>query len=212
LEDDLRLSVSQRGAVKGRRVDATSAYGRKTQEEQTMKNTIMKLSLMSGALLLATFSSWSPARSTQDQSDKTEAEIGALLAKHDQAMTQKDMDALMALYAPGSTNVMMGTGPGEKWVGMDEIKDAYAHFFQDYDKGTPTHNCFWKNVASEGDVAWLTAMCQTTDSLKGKKREFGLNLSAVFVRQDGKWLIRMMHFSNLTGELPQAAAATRKKK
>jgi uncharacterized protein (TIGR02246 family) len=177
-----------------------------------MKNTTLKRSLMSGALLLATFSSWPPARSTQDQSDKTDAEIGALLAKHDQAMTQKDLDAVMALYAPGTTTVVMGTGPGEKWVGMDEIKDAYAHFFQDYDKGTPAHDCFWKIAASEGDVAWLSAMCKTTDSLKGKKREFGLNVSTVFVRQDGKWLIRLMHFSNLTGDVVQTAAATRKKK
>jgi uncharacterized protein (TIGR02246 family) len=177
-----------------------------------MKDTILKLSLMSGALLLASFSAWTPARSTQDQSDKVEAEIIAVLGKHDQAMTQKDIDAVMALYAPGTKTVMMGTGPGEKWVGTDEIKDAYAHFLQDYDKGTPTHDCYWKSVASEGDVAWLTAMCKTTDSLKGKKREFGLNVSAVFARQDGKWQIRLMHFSNLTGDVVQTAAAARKKK
>ena len=29
----------------------------------------------------------------------------------------------------------MGSGPGEMWVGPEEIKDAYEHFFQGYDKG-----------------------------------------------------------------------------
>ena len=177
-----------------------------------MKDTIVKLSLMSGALLLASFSAWTPARSTQDQSDKDVAEIKAMIAKHDQALNEKDMDAVMDLFAPGDGTVMMGTGPGEKWVGQAEIKDAYTHFFGDFDKGTLAHECFWKAGEANGDMAWAAAMCKMTDSMKGKKREYGLNVSAAFVRQDGKWLFRMMHFSNLTGADVQSAAASRKKK
>lgn len=177
-----------------------------------MKNTIVKLSLMSGALLLASFSSWPPARSTQDQSDKDVAEIKAMIAKHDQAVNEKDMNAVMALFAPGDMTVVMGTGPGEKWAGQAEIKDAYVHFFGDFDKGTLAHECFWKAGEANGDMAWAAAMCKMTDSMKGKKREYGLNVSAAFVRQDGKWLFRLMHFSNLTGADVQSAAASRKKK
>jgi ketosteroid isomerase-like protein len=126
-------------------------------------------------------------------------EIVSLLQKHDQALNQKDLDALMSLYSTDDTTVLMGAGPGEKWVGKGEIGDAYKHFFQDFDKGSLTRDCFWKTSASNGDVAWLSAICKMGDSLKGRKREYGLNISAVFERQGGAWLIRSMGFSNPTG-------------
>jgi len=139
------------------------------------------------------------AASAQQSGSNPVTEIVSLLQKHDQALNQKDLDALMSLYATGDTTVLMGTGPGEKWVGKAEIGDAYKHFFQDFDKGSLTHDCFWKTGASNGDVAWLSAICKMGDSLKSRKREYGLNISAVFERQGGAWLIRSMHFSNPTG-------------
>ena len=125
--------------------------------------------------------------------------IISLLNKHDQAMNQKELNTVMSLYATGDTTVLMCTGPGEKWVGEDEISDAYNHFFHEYDKGTLAHDCFWKTGASKGDIAWVSAICKMSDSLKNKKREYGLNISAVFERQGDDWLIRSIRFSNLTG-------------
>ncbi|MGE0126596.1 MAG: nuclear transport factor 2 family protein [Blastocatellales bacterium] len=162
--------------------------------------------------LLAILTLASFAASAQTPDPNVVNEIVALLNKHDQALNQKDVDALMSLYTPGDTTVLMGTGPGEKWVGKEEIKDAYTHFFQDFDKGSLAHDCFWKTGASKGDVAWLSAICKMSDSMKGKKREFGLNISAVFEKQGGTWLIRSMHFSNLTGPGTQSVADRRKGK
>jgi SnoaL-like domain len=48
-----------------------------------------------------------------------DASVAALLQKRDEAMNQKNLDAVMALFAPGDTTVMIGTGPGERWVGKD---------------------------------------------------------------------------------------------
>ncbi len=177
---------------------------------------VRRLSFLSGCVvclsLLAILALAGSAASAQTPVPAPVAEIIALLDKHDQAVNDKDLDALMALYAPGDTTVLMGTGPGERWVGKDEISDAYKHFFQDYDKGSHTRDCFWKTGASKGDVAWLSAICKMSDSKKGKKREYGLNVSAVLERQDGTWLIRSMHFSNLTGVTPQSVAARQKRK
>jgi uncharacterized protein (TIGR02246 family) len=177
---------------------------------------VRRLSLSHGCVvclsLIAILILSSSAASAQTPVPAPVTEIIALLDKHDQAMNQKDMDALMALYAPGTTTVLMGTGPGEKWVGKDEIKDAYTHFFEDYDKGSHTRDCFWKTGASSGDVAWLSAMCKMSDSKKGKKREYGINASVVFERQDGTWLIRSMHFSNLTGVTVQSVASRQKRR
>jgi len=105
----------------------------------------------------------------------------------------------------------MGAGPGEKWVGKNEIGDAYKHFFQDFEKGSLTRDCFWKTGASSGDVAWLSSICKMGDSLKGGKREYGLNISAVFERQGGTWLTRSMRFSNPTGPAAPGAVSQRRK-
>jgi uncharacterized protein (TIGR02246 family) len=143
-------------------------------------------------------------QSTQAPDTAKVAEIAATLQKHDNAMNQQDLDTVMSLYAPEGNTVMLGTGPGENWVGKNEIRDAYSHFFQDYDKGTLSSDCFWKTGDVQGDTAWLTAMCKIVDSKRGKKREYGLNVSAVLEKHGSDWLIRSMHFSNLTGPPPKS--------
>ena len=69
--------------------------------------------------------------SAQQSGSNPVTEIVSLLQKYDQALNQKDLDALMSLYATGDTTVLTGAGPGKKWVGKAEIGDAYKHFFQD---------------------------------------------------------------------------------
>jgi uncharacterized protein (TIGR02246 family) len=143
-------------------------------------------------------------QSTQSPDTAKVGEIAATLQKHDKAMNEQDLDTVMSLYASEGNTVMLGTGPGENWVGKNEIRDAYSHFFQDYDKGTLTSDCFWKTGDVQGDTAWLSAMCKVGDSKKGKKREYGLNVSAVLEKQGSDWLIRSMHYSNLTGPPPKS--------
>lgn len=42
------------------------------------------------------------------------------------------------------------------------------------------------------------SMSKVSFSKGSAKTEFGLNLSIACEKHDGKWLIRAMHFSNLT--------------
>jgi hypothetical protein len=79
----------------------------------------------------------------QQTSVPGEPSVVALLQKHDEAMNEKNLDAVMALFAPGDKTVMIGTGPGERWVGKEEIRTAYVEFFKDYDKGSLTRKCEW---------------------------------------------------------------------
>jgi len=84
-------------------------------------------------------------------------------------------------------------------VGADEIRKAYTEIFKDYDTGTVEPSCDWKTGQYLGDMAWMAATCQLKDSLKGKKREYHLNISAAAVKQDGKWRFTMLHMSNVAG-------------
>jgi uncharacterized protein (TIGR02246 family) len=135
----------------------------------------------------------------QEADPEVMAEIKDLLKQHDEAMNNQNLTSVMEMYAAGPKTVLMGTGPGERWVGKEEIKSAYAEFFKDFDPGSMTSKCTWTVGDYVGDMAWLMAMCRITDYLANQQRDYALNLSAVLEKQEGKWHFRALHFSNLTG-------------
>src|SRR5215813_10840513 len=127
------------------------------------------------------------------------AEIAALLQKHDEALNQHNLDAVVKLYSPSPKTVILGTGPGERYQGADQIKAAYTEIFKDFDKGTMTHICNWKDGAAVGTLAWLAAECSLSDSKGGKKRQYDMNVSAVAQKTGSTWRFVMLHYSNLVG-------------
>lgn len=127
------------------------------------------------------------------------SQIVALLQTHDNALNQHDLDGIMSVFAPNANIVVLGTGPGERWSGKDEIRGAYTEIIKDFDKGTATHDCYWKTGEILGETAWVASMCKFADSKDGKKREYELNVSGVLRRIGGKWYFQSLHFSNLTG-------------
>jgi len=135
----------------------------------------------------------------QAQESSTRADIMELLKEHDEALNQHHLDALLALYAPSPKTIVIGTGPGEKFQGPEEIKAAYLEIFKDFDKGTLTHSCYWKDGGGSGNVVWGAVMCKYTDAKGGKPREYELNVSAVAEKQGEKWQFVLLHYSNLVG-------------
>ena len=135
----------------------------------------------------------------QAQERSTRAEIAALLQDHDEALNHHHLDALLALYAPSPKTVVLGTGPGEKFQGAEEIKAAYMEIVKDFDKGTLTHSCYWQDGGGSGNVVWGAAMCKFADAKGGTPREYELNVSAVAEKQGEKWQFVLLHYSNLVG-------------
>lgn len=126
-----------------------------------------------------------------------EAEVRAAMEAYGKAIASKDLDACMALFDPNPETVMMGTGPGERWLGVDEIREAHANFFASFD--SESSRTTWSQVQIQGNVAWGASMREVVNYHKNRKNEFFLNISAVLVKRDGKWRVSMFHFSNLTG-------------
>ena len=145
-----------------------------------------------------------PICRAQAQEGKGDPGVTALLKEHDEAMNQHNLEAVTALFAPDSKTVIIGTGPGERYQGREEIKTAYTEMFKDFDKGTLTHDCYWKEGGGNENLKWGVAMCKFADSKAGNKREYGLNVSAVLKKEGDKWQFVMMHYSNLTGAPPPA--------
>jgi len=132
-------------------------------------------------------------------SEKTLEEIKALLNAHDKAFTAHDLEGVLALYAEGPRTAVMGTGPGELWVGKEEIGDAYKHFFEDFDPGKQEYKYAWTGGGTRGAVAWLMTMGEIHVEKDGEKKAAAMNISAVFAREKKQWRIVSMHFSTLTG-------------
>jgi ketosteroid isomerase-like protein len=164
-----------------------------------MKNQASFNNSIGFATLLVALCFCAPLCLAQTQREADRADIAEMLKKHDEAMNQHDIDGVLALYSSNPKTVMIGTGPGEKFQGQAEIRDAYLEMFKDYDKGTLNHNCYWKDGRGSGNVVWGAFMCKFSDSKGDKKREYELNVSAVAEKQGGKWQFVMLHYSNLVG-------------
>ena len=136
------------------------------------------------------------------QGGSSRADIAELLKTHDTALNQHNLEGVLALYAPSPKTVMLGTGPGEKYQGKAEIKTAYTEIFKDFDQGTMTHSCYWRDGGGSGNMVWGAAMCKFADAKGEKKREYELNVSMVAEKQGGKWQFVLLHYSNVVGSTP----------
>ena len=134
--------------------------------------------------------------------------VKEMLAKHDKALNDQNIDAVMETFSKDPKVVMLGTGQGERFVGADVIKSAYMEMFKDYDKGTLVTDCEWKTGDAEpaGKLAWMAATCKAADTVKGAKREYVLNVSAAAVKEDAGWRFIMLHMSNATSGGPPPEA------
>jgi ketosteroid isomerase-like protein len=174
-----------------------------------MKNLLILSCLAFSVIALCSCQSQQPTASqaerqasapSKPQSDpKVVEEIRLVLQQHDKALGEKNLDGVMDTFVPGSNTVLLGTGNAERFVGVENIRNAYIEIFKDYDPNTLDINCDWKTGEQLGDMAWLAATCQAKDSLKNKARKYGLNVTAAVVKNDGKWRFSMLHMSNLTG-------------
>jgi uncharacterized protein (TIGR02246 family) len=154
-----------------------------------------KLAVTALALATGLFAGAAPAEVDQP----TIEAVRALWQSQHKALDAHDIDGVMATYTGSDDIMLMGTGPGEHWVGKEEVKDAYAHFMEQFDANTMEVKCGEGTGSSQGDVLWLTGVCHFTDQQKDQARQYVTNLSAVVLKQGDAWRFHTMHFSHLTG-------------
>jgi uncharacterized protein (TIGR02246 family) len=130
-------------------------------------------------------------------SDEVWAELMEVRDARTAAFKARDVDAVMKTFSPSADTVFMGTGPGELWVGPQEIREAHEEIFKAYDDETA--EITWASVQVNGDVAWVMATADIVSKAGDKESSFQINRSIVLEKQDGKWLIVALHYSNLTG-------------
>ena len=123
--------------------------------------------------------------------------IRALMEAHDKAMTDHDLDGVLACLSDGAS--MMGTGPGEMWSGKEELKDAYEHFFMVYDKGEQDFEYHFRVGELSSEMGWMMTSGNVSGKKDGKEFAYPLNVSITVAKAGDEWKIAAMHFSTLTG-------------
>ena len=158
-----------------------------------------RTAILGGLIAASTAAALGATASAADaKAEKPELEaVRALLKAHDEAMTNHDFKGVTATLAEKAA--IMGSGPGEMWVGPAEIKDAYEHFFQGYDKGQQDFEYKFKIGDLGSDMGWLMASGNIKAKKDGKAFEFPINVSLTVTKAGGQWKIASMHFSTLTG-------------
>ena len=136
------------------------------------------------------------AESAQEANPELE-QVRTLLRAHDDAFTNHDMEGVLACYTEKAA--IMGSGPGEIWSGADEMKAAYEHFFEIFDKGEQKFEYQFRIGKLASDMGWMMTAGNVNGKKEGKDFTFPLNLSLTVEKNEGKWLIAAMHFSTLTG-------------
>ncbi len=97
-------------------------------------------------------------------------QIRTLLRAHDEAFTNQDLNGIMACLTEKAA--IMGTGPGEIWPGPDEIKVAYEHFFEGFDKGEQKFEYQFRIGELTSEMGWLMASGNVTGKKDGKDLPF----------------------------------------
>jgi ketosteroid isomerase-like protein len=128
---------------------------------------------------------------------EVEEAVTAAAQNYLKAFAARDVKGCMAAFVPGEKTVMMGTGPGERWVGLNDIGAAHKEMFKAFEKEEFKAN--WRVVNSRRRVAWTASEVAVTDTVGGQEKKFILHLSVVWVLRQDKWQIALMHYSNLTG-------------
>src|ERR1700675_1896057 len=101
-----------------------------------------------------------------------------------------------------------GSGPGEIWSGPGEIKVAYEHFFEGFDKGQQKFEYQFRIGGVTSEMGWMMTAGNVNGKKDGKEFAFPVNISLTVAKYDEKWLIAAMHFSTLTGG-PEAVTKVR---
>jgi len=154
----------------------------------------MKMLRVTLALALIVF--WGSLSVAAEKDAAIEKEIKDFIQKYQQAFQAKDLDAIMTMYTEDA--VLLGIGPGERYVGEEEIRGAYIEYFKAFDKEEWTLT--WHKFDNLGDVVWASGMSNINTYFKNKKGEFALNWSLVLVKKDSAWKFVQRHISNISCE------------
>ena len=151
---------------------------------------------LAGVTAVATLKTTAKAQDKKAENPELKP-VRALLKAHDDAMTNHDLDGVIATLADDA--VILGTGPGEWYQGEKDIKEAYGEFFKGFDKGAQEFEYLSRAGKLSSDMGYLATTGNVTGKSGGKKFAFPVNITLTVAKKGDAWKIASMHFSTLVG-------------
>jgi uncharacterized protein (TIGR02246 family) len=154
---------------------------------------------MERALRLLVFVAFSllavAARSQTSATNTNEAEIRALYDQWAKAFEARDLNGIMAVYAPGGAVVAYDVVPPLQFKGADAYREDYKQFLDQYDG--PVHVEYRDmRIMSSGDVGFIHTLERFTGKMKnGQQVDFWLRATSGLQKINGKWRIVHDHIS-----------------
>lgn len=135
------------------------------------------------------------ASKSQLKTNSSQAQIRDLYDRWAKAFEARDIDGIMAVYAPGETVVAYDIVPPLQYKGNAAYRKDYADFLDQFDG--PIHVEFRDlRIVSSGDVAFIHALERVTGKMKnGQPLDLWLRATSGLQKINGKWLIVHDHIS-----------------
>lgn len=149
--------------------------------------------------LLVCFALASPCMAKQGRPGVDDA-VRALVEQHGKALSAHDLKGIMDTYAPVEGIILVGTGPGETYVGEESVGGAYNQFFNRFEANTLSFKYDWVYTGSRGDAAWFAVTIGAEGTVNGEKKERMFNMTGTLLKIKGKWRFVSNHFSRLGAE------------
>ncbi|MGH3004764.1 MAG: SgcJ/EcaC family oxidoreductase [Gaiellaceae bacterium] len=124
--------------------------------------------------------------------DRTAALLAAL-DDFNAAWATRNLEGLMAQFAPDSDVLLLGSEQGETARGPAELRRLLAFFFEE----PVTYRWDWhrRDVFGSGDLAWVVAEGPIVEAGPEGETQIEYRISGVLERRDGRWLWRLFHGS-----------------
>jgi uncharacterized protein (TIGR02246 family) len=124
---------------------------------------------------------------------KTEAAVVNIVKEGFEAFTKRDLDAVLAFFAPDPDLVVIGTGRDEKCIGLAEIRNIFERAFAQFEEASFKFG--WHSVSAAGSLAMLAA--DVTLYVKTSDRQISeqIRLTVVLEQRGDRWLIIQWHDS-----------------
>lgn len=126
---------------------------------------------------------------------KSDQEIHAVYDAWAKAFKAKDLDGIMAVYAPGDSLVAYDVVPPLQYVGKEAYRKDYQEFLAMYE-GPIDIEYRDLRIMSSGDLGIINALERMSGTLKnGQKSDIWLRATSGLRKINGKWLIVHDHIS-----------------
>jgi uncharacterized protein (TIGR02246 family) len=135
------------------------------------------------------------AQSNRSSVAEDEKQIRDLINRWEKAFAAKNLDDVMALYAPGDRVLAFDIVPPLMCRGYDRYRKNYEEFFANYE-GPIVVEVRDLKISAGGDVAFLTCLERLVGTMKGgQKSDIWVRVTSGLNRIGGRWLIVHDHVS-----------------